>query len=112
MGLGSVRLRAGFPGDGRAFRLLRRQPLHAQVRLRRAARAHVDEGGDAFEDGGETTCVDVAFLVHQFGEYLRVAACVLQPLGGVVQQRFRVGIRVREVGGVAGDPGFAEDVHA
>lgn len=82
------------------------------MRLRRTARAHLDERANAFQDSGKASRVDVPLLVHQLGEYPRLAARVLQPFGGIVQQRLRIGVRVGEVSGVAVNPGFAEDVHA
>ena len=88
-----------------------RLPLHPQMRLRGAARTHLDECGDAFQHHGQPARVRGAAFVDQFRQQLEVVVRVVQPLGGVVQQRFRAGTRIGKIASVAGGPGFAEDVH-
>ena len=85
-------------------------PLQAQMRLRCAAGAHLDEGGNAVEHDRQALCVDAAAFVHQFRQQLEGMVRVLQPLGRVIQQLIRIRLGVGEIAGVADDLGFAMDV--
>ena len=60
---------------------LRLLPVHAQMRLRGATDAHLDEGGDAFERDRQALRIDTAALVHQFRQHLHRVVRVLQPRG-------------------------------
>jgi len=85
-------------------------PLQTEVRLRGAARAHLNEGGDAVEHDRQAMCIDAAAFVDQFRQQLQRVVGILQPLGGVVQQFIRLCARIGEIVGVADDPGLAENV--